>query len=801
MFRLHRQVMAVLGLALALAGTGMAQNHVIRDGQAKGRILMPAGSPPEIRYAAEELASHLKLMSGAQLEIADDPGGDLPAGSIRLAIAANAPKGTQRDGSEQGFVIDQKGAGLLIEGRSKLGVMYGVYEYLSGLGVRWFAPGDLGVQVPVRKNVALDGQRRDVNPGFRMRWIWLDGNPDVNLDGRTPEKLARQMREAVVWRLRNRMDVTYRPNKKIPEPAFPMNLNTLNDSFGHNIRIVHKWDKADIAKEPERFPLVTMPDGTQKRSDKGQICFTNHRNIDAAVAWALDCFSNNPSLLTASMSLQDTGGLCECDDCLTANGGVSLENSSDAVVWSFMNEVARRVKVKRPDRGIAFFSSYGATEMPPKGLKAAGNILGVVCHIDHNNRDLMDPADPYNQRFLKQIEALKATGAEAAAYDYTTFAASLQPLTLMNNVKAYHKLGFVGYSCEVMARSEHHIMVNWIQAQLAWNPDQDPRKLLEEYCRTYFGAAGADVLAVVDTIEASVQRIPKVTISGYGTCQEMLTDEVIATCRKALAAAAGKADGVYAKRLDRFTDTIEFYSRLAEAYRALYLALDDRTEARQKEAVARFDAAQAYWDENNLPETCSPMVPAGWINRVRNTAVTIPAINPAPQKALRDADQAALTRELFALDTVPAKLDNLVFLPSQWRFKMDIFRRGEADGWMNSDFDDARWTPLGYGFFDEQGFQRYEGTFWYRTAFAAPVVPEGKRIYMRFGALDDDGKIYINGKLAHERVHLHGNDWMRSFEFDATALIKPGASNVVAVCGRNDYGKGGLWKPVAVYTR
>jgi len=791
-----RTLGVVMTILVATAGMA-AETFVIRDGKAVGKIVTPGNPSPEIKFAAEELAAHLKLMTGTQLEITTNAA----AGSIRLAVAADAPKEPQRDGGEQAFVIDQKGAGVLIEGQSDLAVLYGVYEYLSDLGVRWFAPGEIGTQVPARTSVFLNGQRKEVHPGFRTRTLWLNGNPDWHHDARTPETLARQQLDSRVWRMRNRLQVSYRPHPRVKEPAFPLNLNSSYDSFGHNIRIVHKWTKATLATSPEQFPLVTKPDGTRERSDKGQICFTNRKNRDTAVEWALDVFEKTPNLLTASMSLQDTGGVCECDDCTKVNGGVNPATGCDRLIWDFMNEVARRIAEKKPGKGIAFFSSYGATEMPPAGTKAQGNIAGVTCHIDHNNRDLDDASDPYNRQYLRQIAALKATGAEAIAYDYTTFAASLQPLALARNAKTYHKLGFVGYTCEVMTYSQHHIMVNWVQAQLAWNPDQDPRKLIEEYCRTYFGDAGVDVLAVVDTIEASVQKIPKITLSGYGASQEIMTDEVIAACRKQFAQAAGKVTGVYAQRLTQFRDTIEFYSRLAEAYRALYLAMDDRTEVRQKEAVAKFDAAQAYWDEHNLYATISPTIVKGWIERVKKTAVTLPTINPAPHKSLADADDATLRRELFALDKVPDKIDNLTFLPKQWKFRMDIYRKGETDGWMKPDFDDSRWTPLGYGFFDEQGFQRYEGTFWYRTAFDVPALPKDKRVMLRFGALDDDGKIYVNGKLAHDRHHIHGADWMRSFEFDVTDLIKPGERNAVAVCGRNDYGKGGLWKPVAIYTK
>jgi hypothetical protein len=792
-------MIAAAAMVCLFSSQSSASSYLVEQGVAAGKILTPPNPSPEMKLAADELAEHLRRMTGAQFEVAADPGGPLPKGSIRLAISAEAAKASVRDGSDQSFVIDQTGHGLLIEGNSDLAVLYGAYEYLAGLGVRWFTPGDLGRHAPTHDSIALSGERKQIKPGFRLRSLWLNGNPDWHLDGSTPEKLTQQRIDHAYWQLRNRMQFNYRAPRKGTLP-FPLAIKSIHEVFNHNVAKIYQWKKLTLEKNPERFPLVTR-DGQKVRIDKGQICFTHPDNISDAAAWCLDYFEQNPSMITASMSLQDTGGVCECENCTKTNDGVNPSERCDRLVWGFMNEVARRVAEKRPDRGIAFFSSYGATMMPLPGTKAQGNILGVVCHIDHNNHDLEDPACPNNQLFLQQIAALKATGAEAVAYDYTTFPASLQPLMILNNVKTYHKLGLSGYTCEIMTRSAQHTMVNWAQAQLAWNPDQEPRKLIVEYCNTYFGDAGADVLAVVDAVEASICKLPKLTLSGYGASQEIMTDDVVAFARKKLEQATTKVSGIYAQRLTQFRDTIEFYSRLAEAYRALYVAIEDRTPATQQEAVAKFDLAKAYWNEHNLAQTCSPTIVPGWIDRVRNTAVTIPPINAAPYKTLVNGDETTLKRELFSLDQVPDRLEGLTFLPSQWKFRMDMGRRGEANGWMKPEFDDSHWVSLGNNFFDDQGFLRYEGTFWYRTAFDAPAVPAGKRVYMRFGALDDDGKIYINGKLAYERIHLLSNDWQRSFEFDATDFIKPGQKNTVAVCGRNDYGKGGLWKPVAVYLR
>ena len=62
-----------------------------------------------------------------------------------------------------------------------------------------------------------------------------------------------------------------------------------------------------------------------------------------------------------------------------------------------------------------------------------------------------------------------------------------------------------------------------------------------------------------------------------------------------------------------------------------------------------------------------------------------------------------------------------------------------------------------------------------------------------------EGAIYVNGRLAHRRWHLVGQDWKRSFACDVTGIIRPVAENVVAIVGNDEYGMGGLWNPCALH--
>lgn len=776
----------ILGVVLLIAQSGLGA-------VVKGPILLPENAAPELQLAAKELVTHIKLMTGEELSTAVDKGGELVEGAIRLTVNAKAPGIPPADGSDQASVIDQSGRGVLIEGQSPVGTLYGAYEYLGDLGVRWFVPGELGTHVPKRPAIETTGQKKQVTPGFRSRMVWLSGDVGWHWD---PAKSKELLADYNYWQVRNRLQMA---EKRLQPELANLNID-VREHTGHNIRVIYKWKKLTLANAPERFPLVTR-NGKQERYDKGQICFTHPDNIADAAAWCIDFFDKDPGAMRASMSLSDTGGICECDTCRKANGGVDPARDGNRLVWGFMNEVARRVGQAKPGKGIAFYSGYGATSAPPEGVKSEPNIVGCVAHIAHNSCDLEDKSCNFNVAHLQKFAALKATGAEMMARDYIMYSSNLQPLVILDYIKTYKKLGCVGYSCEVMSRSEQSMMVGWAQAQLTWNPSLDPKKLIEEYCLTYFGPAGADVLATVNAIDDSVKKVPRITIGGFGSANEIMTDDLNAFGRKTLADAAGKVDGVYKQRLERFTESFEVYARLAEAYRALFIALDDRRPETQQAAVAKFDSVIAYYNDNYVAESVSPHIIPAWVTRVRNTAVNLPPIKPALHKALVGLDEEGLKREVFTLDTLPAKLENFTMLGNLWKFRQDIYNRGEASGWAGETFDDSKWPQLMYGFFDEQGFQRVEGTYWYRNTFQPPAVPAGKRLIMRIGGLDDEGKIFINGKLAHHREGIDGDDWKQSFEFDITEFVKPGAKNTIAIEGRNDYGKGGLHKPVAVYVR
>jgi exo-1,4-beta-D-glucosaminidase len=73
----------------------------------------------------------------------------------------------------------------------------------------------------------------------------------------------------------------------------------------------------------------------------------------------------------------------------------------------------------------------------------------------------------------------------------------------------------------------------------------------------------------------------------------------------------------------------------------------------------------------------------------------------------------------------------------------------------------------------------YAVPWWYRTEFAVPASLAGKRLWLRFDGINYRANVWVNGKLLASDREIRGA--YRISELDATALLRPGQVNVLAV--------------------
>ena len=137
-------------------------------------------------------------------------------------------------------------------------------------------------------------------------------------------------------------------------------------------------------------------------------------------------------------------------------------------------------------------------------------------------------------------------------------------------------------------------------------------------------------------------------------------------------------------------------------------------------------------------------------------------------------------------------------LPDKWNFMPDPAKRGREQRWFAADLDDSAWPKVSIStHLEEQGIANYTQG-WYRVQVLLPAERSGKKINLRFGAVDETCWVWVNGKPAGEFMYdpvKDANSWEKPLRFDVTAYITPGQTNQITVLIQNMAGGGGIWKP------
>jgi beta-galactosidase len=119
----------------------------------------------------------------------------------------------------------------------------------------------------------------------------------------------------------------------------------------------------------------------------------------------------------------------------------------------------------------------------------------------------------------------------------------------------------------------------------------------------------------------------------------------------------------------------------------------------------------------------------------------------------------------------------------KWHRVADAYKRNPPE--VAPDFDDSTWAP--HNIHSDTGPLNPEEFAVFRCRFGMSeqdLVADA--VELRFGMIDEDGWVYINGKEVGE-----SHDWQTSPSFDVKTLLHPG-TNSVAVVVANYNGAGGL---------
>ena len=466
-----KHLVPALSLLTAAVHGGPA---LVTNGASDYTIVRPAEATPSQVYAAEELQSFVKEMTGATLQSTTDAG-PLPPKAILLGITkyTEATLGMKVDLGKlgnDGFRVKTCGPHVVIAASGVRGTLYGVYELLEHYGgCRWYA--SFHSVIPKRTDWTLPDIDDTQVPAFVMREpFWFD-----------------MFKGDFAARCRangNRMQVTEKHGGKI--------------RFGAGL-FVHTFYRLMSPSEffkdhPEYFSELN---GTRV-ADHAQLCLTNPDVVRICTERMLERIRKDPDGKLYSLSQNDWRNPCQCAKCKAID---DREGTPAGTLINFVNQVAERIEKEFPDIWIETLA-YQYTRTPPKTIKPRHNVVPRLCTIECDFSNPLDVSTYMsNQRFVEEIRGWSAITDKLYVWDYTTnFAHYVGPHPnfgcLQGNAKFFRDNGVVGLFEQGAYQGRHAEFAElraWILAKLLWNPDQDIGPLYDDFFNGYYGAAAPPI--------------------------------------------------------------------------------------------------------------------------------------------------------------------------------------------------------------------------------------------------------------------------------------------------------------------
>ena len=522
-----------------------ADTFLVKDGQAKAEIVLAEKPARMAKLAAKELQTYVEKISGAKLPIVTQAHAGMASvyvgrsrftdelklsteglehGAFRMASSSGwlallgpdedyvpiEPWGRNRSAGETTRVNAEwdKITGdtfwnhhrdvyaryhkdLDVWDYDDAGTLNAVYEWLRGLGVRWFAPGDLGEVVPTIKSIPLPDVNKTVKPDFGMRrFTFYTDHTGIGDKG--------------IWTLRLGLNQGHKIGG-ITQICHGTKFVIMREEMkaAHSEMYLLSGGRRDTTSKGSGYPDITSP-----------LFFAKHLKYSRAM---FDHF-HEPML---SIDLVDGYGGMTSDDPqwmaqLTPERGWSGSMSDH--VWGYLNRVALELHKSHPDRLVSGLA-YSGYKLPPTKIdKLSPNLVLIETR---QRQSFWDEELHREHVSMRQAWLSKLTSGKYLTWDYSINARpeqagrpvyythqiardlrELKGLTLGEMIEIYdHPAGkeaTFGYDPLAI----EHLNL-YLTSRLWWDANQDVDALVADYLTSYYGPAASAMKAFMEYSEAN----------------------------------------------------------------------------------------------------------------------------------------------------------------------------------------------------------------------------------------------------------------------------------------------------------
>ena len=514
----HLFLLVLLSLLFLLPARTFAEFTVVDNAANPLTIYTTGGPTGPNKVAAADLAAYLTKISGAKFTVAATPS-PLPDRGIFVGPTENKTNDADipnpADLAPDAFRIRVSTNRAFLLGGSTQGTQYAVFAFLEKLGCRWWSADE--ETIPSLKTINYPSGDTTTRPVFSMHSLF-NREAQQNLNRFSSKSRSTSTEDFLGG---HNLYPLLTPAANAHTDYYPM--NKAGQRAGNNLHFCY------LAPGIAETLAAALEQKIKERGGelKNTIYFAGMGD------WY--------------------GGMCECPACKAVYDKETWTDPDGkkkpgytATLLTMINKTAELLEQKHPGIRLGTFA-YMSLEAPPATVVPRANVIIRVPRLRHCT--VHDAATcEQNRSYLLNLKRwCELAPNRVYVWEYgANFAGFLRPFpclySMANNLKLYAQIGIKGLEIQgnyTSTGGDLAVLKNYVWAKVMADPTLDPRAVLVDFCKGYYGPAADDMLAYVDALEKSVLE-PKPLHANEFAAPAYLTPEVtakLAACRdKALAA-------------------------------------------------------------------------------------------------------------------------------------------------------------------------------------------------------------------------------------------------------------------------
>lgn len=492
---------SILSALLVLQQNGYAQQrkqlNIVQKGRSAYSIILPVTASAVEKTAAKELQEYLQLSTGALLPVIAE---NKPVThGIYIGATAYSLSKNISTGREEEWIIKAYNNKIIVTGGSRRGVLYAVYHFLEDIvGVRWWDPWEEDVPrlaaLSIPANFSASG-----NPTFAYRDLYDSIFDDSGIDKKGIGAAYS------LYQVRNRLNghFSYTPTAYGDRIKYgrPYHVHTFSRYFPVTVY---------YAKHPGWYAWSKEKN---KRTDNGQLCLSNQELLRAfkekvkdSIQYSYDLADRNGEMhpVFFSVSLNDVGGICECDACTAA----LAQKGPSGYALSFVNKIADYIAPLFPDAKIETLAYWQYRMLPLDATRPAKNVVLRIAEDGKDNmHDISNSNNSEIQERLKQWTKL-CDNNNLYIWDYHlnySNTSNSSPFRFEKDMQLYKQYNAQGIFGEIewpLVADMWNLRV-WMLTRLFENNQLKTDDLISDFTSRYYRAAGKYIREFLYLVKAA----------------------------------------------------------------------------------------------------------------------------------------------------------------------------------------------------------------------------------------------------------------------------------------------------------